>query len=91
MRRAAKVDANQKAIVEALRTAGCFVYHLKQPLDLLVWNFRFGGQWMLVEVKNPKGLNKLTEAQKKFRSTCPGRWFVVRSVEEALELVRSPQ
>lgn len=91
MRRAAKVDANQKEIVEALRKCGCAVYILGQPLDLLVWTSMWGGTYYLIEVKNPGGKNKLTPAQQEFRKTWPGPWYVVRSVQDALDLVRSPQ
>jgi hypothetical protein len=48
MRRAARVDSNQPAIVAALQAAGAGVEVLGRPLDLLV---SAGGRWMLVEVK----------------------------------------
>lgn len=49
MRYAARIDANQTAIVSALRAAGASVYVLKLPTDLLVG---FRGVTMLMEVKN---------------------------------------
>ena len=51
LRRAARVDANQDAIVTALRAAGASVYAIGQPVDLLVGH---RGVTLLVEVKNPK-------------------------------------
>lgn len=54
--RAAKVDANQSAIVAALRAAGCSVQSLARlgdgVPDLLVG--RGGEQWLL-EIKRPSG------------------------------------
>lgn len=83
MRLAAKRDANEKAIVAALRKAGCLVLFLSGPgtPDLLV-----ARGWLLraLEVKRPKGrLTKAQEARK-----CEG-WpvTVVRTPEEALSAV----
>lgn len=71
MRRAAKVDATQAAIVTALRAAGCKVLSLAAlgngAPDLMVYlpipdrveaSFHwglFGRQILLLECKNPKG------------------------------------
>jgi hypothetical protein len=69
----AKVDANQKVIVEALRAAGCFVQSLAGigagcP-DLLVGTCNYNGQaydgqaWVVMEVKDgskPPSERKLT-------------------------------
>ena len=49
MRYAARVDANQSAVIEALEAAGAKVYVLGLPLDLLVG---FRGKLMLMEVKD---------------------------------------
>jgi hypothetical protein len=51
MRRAARTDENQEAIVEALRAAGATVEVIGLPVDLLVGH---KGRTLLVEVKNPK-------------------------------------
>ena len=51
MRRAARVDANQAAIVSALQAAGASVEIIGLPVDLLVG---FRGVTLLIEVKNPK-------------------------------------
>jgi hypothetical protein len=48
-RHAARVDANQAAIVDALRRIGCVVYEIRQPCDLLIGHRR---RWLLAEVKD---------------------------------------
>lgn len=86
MRRAAKRDLTEKAIVDALIAHGCTVTRLSQPgvPDLLVgYQSDHRRRWALLEVKNGKG--KLTEDQKAFieyHGECPV--FVVRTPEEAL-------
>lgn len=84
MRRAARVDENQRAIVKALRKAGASV----QPLhtvgdgvpDLLVG---IGGKTFLVEVKNEKGT--LTPDQIRWHSEWRGaKPLVVRDEVQAL-------
>lgn len=50
MRRAARIDANQAAVVSALRAAGASVLVIGQPVDILVG---FRGVTLLLEVKNP--------------------------------------
>lgn len=90
--RAKRVDANQLAIVNALREAGCGVLDLsatgKGCPDLLVHapafpECRFA---VLMEVKNKKGKgDKLTPAQVKFHAEWKGHIFRVTSPAEALE------
>ena len=74
MRRAAKIDANQTQVVEALRAAGATVQSLaavgQGVPDLLVG---FRGQTILLEVKNgraPPSERRLTEDQLKWH----GEW-----------------
>lgn len=52
MRRAAKVDANQAAIVSALRAAGASVWVIGLPVDLVVG---VAGSTALAEVKTLTG------------------------------------
>lgn len=52
MRRAAKVDANQSAIVAAMRSMGASVWVIGLPVDLLVGA---AGKTALVEVKRIVG------------------------------------
>jgi hypothetical protein len=81
MKRAAKKDLNQAAIVSALRAIGCEVLILNQEgiPDLLT---HYRGGWLPVEVKRPRG--HLTALQVALRRRA---WFpVVSSVDEALAL-----
>jgi hypothetical protein len=75
-------DANEPAIVDALRAVGCEVWQVsgRGLPDLLIRvHGAAGGRWQPLEVKTPKGT--LTAAQGDLR------WPVVRSVDEALALV----
>lgn len=98
MRRAAKVDANQPRIVEALRDAGCSVQTLHGVgdgvPDLLVgrWMPEWGGVNFLLEVKADAKAKKrkgsTAEAQEKWRREWRGPTVaVVTSVDEALSAV----
>lgn len=90
MRRAAKVDANQAEIVEALRSAGCSVQSLatvgKGCPDLLVG---YNGMRLLFELKDgkkPPSARKLTPDQEKWL----GEWrgggvWLITSIPEALD------
>lgn len=69
-RRAAKVDANQRAVIAALEAAGCVVYVIRQPVDLLVG---IRGQWIPCEVKDgrkPASGRKLKPSQEAFMDAC---------------------
>lgn len=81
MRNAAKVDANQAEIVEALRRCGVSVEYIKKPLDLLICH---RGETALMEIKNPDGRDELTKEQIEFIARWPGKIHIVRSVEQAL-------
>ena len=86
--RAAKVDANQPDIVEALRAAGCHVTSLARigngcP-DILVG---LGNKTALMEIKMPGG--RLTPDQLKWHAAWKGGTLaVVDSVESALRVAR---
>ncbi|MHB1516666.1 MAG: hypothetical protein ACYCVY_13425 [Acidiferrobacteraceae bacterium] len=92
MRRAARIDDNQEAIVAALRKCGCRVLSLA-PMgqgvpDLLVAH---GTRMMLAEVKNgakPKCRQKLTKSQEEFHGVWGLNIVVIRSVDEIEELLR---
>jgi hypothetical protein len=62
MRRAARVDANQEAIVSALRAANAYVWIIGLPVDLLVG---YKGHTFLVEVKSTSK-KRLTKLQADF-------------------------
>jgi hypothetical protein len=84
MRYAARVDANQQAIVKALRNAGAYIWIIGLPVDLLVG---FGGQTYLVEVKDgsKKRLTKLQEEF--FASWGGGGLHRIESPEDALRMI----
>lgn len=87
MRRAARVDANQDAIVSALRAAGATVEVIGKPVDLLVG---INGANFLMECKDgdkTPGNRPLTKAQKKFIPTWRGSVAVALSPEEALRVI----
>jgi Holliday junction resolvase-like predicted endonuclease len=85
VRRAAKRDSNEPAIVEALEQTGWLVHRISDPgmADLICYNPR-QQRFALVEVKTRRG--KLTGPQVAFH----GKWpvTVIRSVDEAIELGR---
>lgn len=89
--RAAKIDANQNEIVEALRKIGCSVQILssvgKGCPDILVGK---NGKNYLLEIKDgnkPKSAQKLTPDQIDWHGKWNGSVFVVNSEEMAIEIV----
>lgn len=94
MRRAAKIDANQPEIVEALRAIGCQV----QPIhtvghgcpDLLVGAF---GRTLMMEVKDgskPPSARQLTPDQQEWHSKWTGGPLcIVDSIEAAIRAVNA--
>lgn len=88
MRWAPKVDANQRAIIDALEAHGASVEFIGRPVDLLVG---YRGQTWVVEVKDGKkaaSRKTLTPIQEKFFARWRGGPAAkVESVEEALELI----
>ena len=89
--RAAKIDANQNEIVEALRKIGCSVQILssvgKGCPDILVGR---KGKNYLLEIKDgnkPKSAQKLTPDQVDWHGKWNGSVFVVNSAEMAIEIV----
>ena len=72
MRRAARIDANQEAVVIALRAAGAYVWIISLPVDLLVG---YKGHTFLVEIKDgPK--KRLTALQEAFFAKWAGGTLV---------------
>ena len=95
MRKAAKIDANQKQIVEALRKAGCSVQSLatvgKGYPDLIVGRH---GRNFLIEVKDGAKVpsaRKLTNDEKRWHDNWQGHVAVVEDVNEALKLVNESE
>ena len=83
----ARTDANQHAIVKALRKCGATVHLLHREgrgcPDLLVG---YRGINLLVEVKTAKGT--LTKREAKWHQGWRGQVEIVRTVGEAIELLR---
>ena len=81
-----RADCNQQEIVDALRKAGVSVIVLSQVgrtcPDLLCGKY---GVNHLFEVKSPKG--DLSEGQKEFFDNWQGRAYIIRSFEEAMEIL----
>jgi hypothetical protein len=84
VRRAAKTDSNQAAVVQALRKAGASVYYIKEPVDLLVG---YRNRSFLLEVKAVGG--KLTESQKTFFRDYAGEAYIVHGVTDALAALQA--
>jgi len=84
MRRAARVDANQAEIVEALRSVGAAVQSLaavgRGVPDLLVG---FRGKLYLLEVKMPG--EKLTPRELTWHTLWAGYASIVYSAEDAID------
>jgi len=97
VRRAARIDDNQKEIVTQLRAQGLSVYSTSSVgdgfPDLLVGAPNYcklcGAANLLIEIKNPKqspSQRKLTKLQSIFATSWKGRKpIVVETVTEALE------
>ena len=86
MRHAARRDANDAIITEALRAAGFMVYDYAQvgsiPDKLVTKALPDGVAWVCwVEIKTPKG--KLTQSQEAFRKVFEprGEFYVARDPE----------
>lgn len=93
MRRAARVDANQQAIVDRLRSIGVHVEPIGKPVDLLCsWR----NQWFIVEVKSKRptsegGSHGLTKDQVEFIARSQGPIHVVQSPDEAVHAILGKQ
>lgn len=92
MRRAAKVDSNQPALVEAFRKMGCsvlIVAQLKQCCDIFVSkNLKTAA----VEIKDgtlPPSKKMLTEGELKFAQTWKGMYFIVEDLSGVQLVVRN--
>ena len=91
MRKNAKVDANQKEIVKALRAAGATVTHThaigKGFPDICVG---LRGVNYLMEIKDgskPKSAQALTNDEHNWHVCWRGQVAIIRSVDEALDVI----
>lgn len=91
-RRAAKVDANQSSIVEALRKSGwtvLMVSQLKNCCDVIASK---NGRTVAIEIKDgskPPSARKLTDGELKFRDEWQGEYALIESIEDVLSLTNS--
>lgn len=89
-RHANRRDANEAAIVNALRTVGAEVHRHDEPLDLCCG---WAGRWHWIEVKDPKkppSERTLTENQACFIARCRALGLpahVVLTAEDALQAI----
>ena len=84
MRRAARVDATQEAIVSALRAAGAYVWVIGLPVDLLVG---YKGHTFCVEVKSGPS-KRLTRLQADFFENWSGSTLArIDCPEAALRMI----
>ena len=90
---AARKDANHKEIVTAMRKIGAAVIdtsQIKKAFDCLVI---FQGNTFIMEIKDgakPPSARKLTEGEiecKNLIESRGGKYHVIKSVDEALELI----
>lgn len=94
MRLAARTDANQKKIVEALRLLGCSVQVLSRVghgcPDLVVgMNGPLGRMNFLFEIKDPDqppSARKLTTAEFVWKADWMGQYAVVESIQDCLKV-----
>lgn len=96
MRRAARIDATHRSIVDGLRAAGVHVVSLAAVgggvPDLLVGH---RNRWHVLEVKQPIGPRggsstdgqRLRESQERFLRMARAPVHVVRSLDDALEAI----
>ena len=82
-----KRDTSEPQIVQALRSAGCRVWMLDRPFDLLVG---FSGRFTVLEVKSHHRERKDQQHQSTELRACQAGGlpvYVVRTPEEALQAV----
>ena len=77
-----RADNNQAEIVAALEEIGCTVYKIGRPTDLLVG---YRAHNFLIECKGQRV--RLTKFQKEYFPKWRGQLRIVKSVDDAIELV----
>lgn len=88
-RRAARTDANQPEIVEALRKSGWYVLivsQLKNCCDVIASK---KGRTVAIEIKDgsrQKSERQLTEGEEKFRRSWQGEYALIEKVEDIKNL-----
>lgn len=91
MRRAARRDANERRVIDALRACGAYVKQINDEglADLLVF---YRGHTLILEVKDgdkPPSARALTPAEQKFHDEWPGtNLYIVTSEHDALDILK---
>ena len=80
--RANKRDTNEPEIIQALEAIGCSVCQIDAPADLLVG---YKVRNFILEIKSKDG--KQTKEQVDFALTWRGQYRIVKTPEEAIDLV----
>jgi hypothetical protein len=92
MRRAARIDANQPAIVADLRKAGCTVQILSAVghgcPDILVGYHLRNYLFEIKDPAQPPSKQKLTPDEQLFKETWRGQTNVITTAQDALYLMR---
>ncbi len=78
-----RADENAQALYDYLTAHGAAVERIGRPLDALV---EYRGEMVLVDVKGPKG--RFTPAQQRFTARWRGRWAILRTEADCVELLR---
>lgn len=93
MRTAARVDSNQKEIVEGLRKHGASVLitsQLKNCFDILVGYNDVNYIMEIKDGKKPLSKRRLTSGEQKFKEEWKGgAYYVVESLESALNIINT--
>jgi hypothetical protein len=88
MRRAAKVDSNQKEIVDGLKSMGFSVCHLhtlgKGRPDILVGGYGMNFMYEIKDGAKPASQQKLTEDEIKFHNTWIGHLGIAKSADDII-------
>ena len=91
----ARVDANQPAIVAALRAIGASVLHLHtlpNCFDILVGYHKRDFIMEIKDPSQPRSKRQLTEGEAEFRDTWRGgTYHIVHTPDEAIAIVTAPR
>ena len=91
MRRAARRDANERRVIDALRACGAYVKQINDEglADLLIF---YRGHTLIFEVKDgdkPPSARALTPAEQKFHDEWPcTNLYIVTSEHDALDILK---
>ena len=89
--RAAKIDANQPAIVQGLRAYGCSVQSLasvgKGCVDILVGYRCINLCFEIKDPAKPPSARKLTPDQVKWHADWKGSVYVIETLEQAIAII----